>query len=190
MISLQPDLVIANKEENVKDQVAQLAIKFPVWLTDVNTLKEGLQMIIDIGVITGTQVPANNMVKDIKTAFGLLQQSPVKAAYLIWQNPFMAPGGDTFISDMMLHSGFTNVFAAATRYPEVTIDDIKESGCELLLLSSEPYPFTEKHQKQIAGLLPGIKVMLSDGEMFSWYGSRMLQAPAYFEKLYAEFTAN
>ena len=81
---------------------------------------------------------------------------------------------------MMGHAGFINVFAGRARYPVLTIEEISISGCQVILLSSEPYPFKEKHLEELACLLPGIKIVLVDGEMFSWYGSRLLLAPAYF----------
>jgi ABC-type Fe3+-hydroxamate transport system substrate-binding protein len=95
----------------------------------------------------------------------------------------MTIGGDTFINDMLQRCGFVNVFAGRTRYPEITIEDLQAAQCELLLLSSEPFPFKERHIKDWEARLPGTRVLLADGEMFSWYGSRLLLAPEYFGEL-------
>jgi ABC-type Fe3+-hydroxamate transport system substrate-binding protein len=86
---------------------------------------------------------------------------------------------------MIRSAGFRNVFAGRKRYPEVTLDEIREAAPKIILLSSEPYPFAEKHLQELARSLPGIKPLLADGEMFSWYGSRLLLAPANFKKLHA-----
>jgi ABC-type Fe3+-hydroxamate transport system substrate-binding protein len=184
--ALHPTLIIANKEENVKEQVEALAKKFPVWLTDVNTLEDALQMITDIGQLTDTAAQARDLVDEISTRFSALQEqqrNPLKTAYLIWRKPWMAAGGGTFIQDMLTRSGLVNVLEDITRYPEVTTGQLADAGCELLLLSSEPYPFKQQHIDELQHALPGTKILLVDGEMFSWYGSRLLLAPNYFLQL-------
>ena len=98
----------------------------------------------------------------------------------------MTIGGDTFIHDMLERCGFENIFSHQTRYPVIDINELKEKECELLLLSSEPYPFKQKHIAELQQHLPNTKIILVDGEMFSWYGSRLLQAPAYFKRLLEE----
>jgi len=193
--NLQPDLIIANKEENVKEQVESLAACFPVWVTDVNNLQDALQMISDVGILTQREQVAKNLIYQIKNGFTMMSHyrlqssAPVAssalltACYLIWKDPYMTIGSDTFINDMMLQAGFKNVFADKKRYPEVNISDIRNTNCELLLLSSEPYPFKQKHLHELQKLLPDVKIVLADGEMFSWYGSRLLKAPDYFSAL-------
>ena len=95
----------------------------------------------------------------------------------------MTVGGDTFIHSMMKMAGFENIFAHKTRYPAITIEDLHIANCQLLLLSSEPFPFKQKHAEELQPLLPGVKIILVDGEIFSWYGSRLLKAPGYFQQL-------
>ncbi len=182
---LHPDLIIANKEENVKEQIEQLALKYPVWLTDVNNFEEALQMIGDIGVLSGKEKEALSIINQIKKAFAALPkiEKPVKTAYLIWQEPYMTIGGDTFINDMLQQCGFQNIFAGKARYPGTSIAQLQTAHCQLLLLSSEPYPFKQKHLDELKLLLPQTRIRLVDGEFFSWYGSRLLKAPEYFNKL-------
>lgn len=182
---LKPDLIIANKEENVKEQIEELAKDFPVWLTDVNNLSDALQMIADIGILTGRSLAANDLTDRISKAFGAIPkiEKPVKTAYLIWRKPYMAAGSDTFINDMLQQCSFENIFLNESRYPEVNIAKLQAANCELLLLSSEPYSFKQKHIDELTSLLPGTGIVLADGEFFSWYGSRLLQAPAYFKHL-------
>jgi ABC-type Fe3+-hydroxamate transport system substrate-binding protein len=186
--ALNPDLIIANKEENVKEQVEELAQHYPVWLTDVNNLQDALQMIEDIGILTGKQTEAKALTVSITKSFAELEerktQNPkLKTAYLIWQKPYMTVGGDTFINNMLQHCGFQNIFSNKTRYPEISITELQTANCGLLLLSSEPYPFKQKNIDELSKELPGTKIILADGEFFSWYGSRLLKAPEYFNKL-------
>jgi ABC-type Fe3+-hydroxamate transport system substrate-binding protein len=183
--SLQPDLIIANKEENEKEQIEALAQHFPVWVTNVNTLQDALKMISDIGNLTTTIPKANQIANQIKANFESLHPSSksLNTAYLIWQKPYMTVGGDTFINDMLQKCGFTNLFANEKRYPEITIEQLLNANCQLLLLSSEPYPFKQKHIHFFEQYLPNTKIKIVDGEMFSWYGSRIINAPQYFKGL-------
>jgi len=182
---LQPDLIIANKEENVKEQVERLAAVYPVWVTDVNNFSDALLMIKDIGNLTGKSGAALGLIQAIRTQFDMLSPSVSlpKTAYLIWKKPYMTIGGDTFIHDMLSQCGFDNIYANTTRYPEISIDDLENAGCQLLLLSSEPYPFKQKHIDELQRLLPKTKILLVDGEMFSWYGSRLLKSAGYFKRI-------
>lgn len=194
--ALRPDLILANKEENERPQVEALAERYPVWVSDVKTLADALAMIRSIGEITGAAATANTLADDIDRSFTTLQTaaSPAYAqtsrviasrprvAYLVWRNPWMAAGGDTFIHQMLSHAGFDNVFESSNRYPEIDLSDL--AGADItLLLSSEPYPFRERHIREVKESLPQARVELVDGEMFSWYGSRLLLAPAYFRQL-------
>ena len=182
--ALQPDLILANKEENVQEQVEALRNIAPVWTSDISNLAETLDMIQAVGALTDTAATATTILEQINNSFAALSGTTQrKAAYLIWRDPYMTAGGDTFISDMLQYCGCTNVFAHQQRYPAITLEDIRESGADTVLLSSEPFPFKEKHIDEISAALPGTKVLLVDGEMFSWYGSRLLHAPAYFQSL-------
>ena len=189
--SLKPDLIIANKEENVRKQVEELAMHFPVWVSDVNNLNDALTMIEDIGVITGRQDCAETIATNIRIGFQQLQtpNNQLQTAYLIWKDPYLTVGGDTFIHHMLQKAGFQNVFGNRTRYPEIKITDLQIASCQLLLLSSEPYPFKQKHLDELQQFLPDTKILLVDGELFSWYGSRLLKAPSYYEGLHRQMGA-
>lgn len=183
---LQPDLILANKEENTKEQIEELAQLFPVWVSDIQTIAEGLQMIEQIGIITGTSAKATAIINDITSGFGALGNITRKkrVAYFIWRAPWMCAGGDTFISDVIRAMGWENVLAGELRYPVVHLEDLVALTPDIILLSSEPYPFKEKHIDEIRAVLPDAEIKLVDGEMFSWYGSRMLKAPVYLRSLY------
>jgi ABC-type Fe3+-hydroxamate transport system substrate-binding protein len=183
---LQPDLIIANKEENVKEQVEELARNYPVWISDINNLEDAYTMMNQIGLMTSRKAAAEILISQIKTNFTKLPSYSVqpKTAYLIWQKPYMTIGNDTFIHSMLQIAGFKNIFSDKTRYPEITITDLQNENCELLLLSSEPFPFKQKHIEELQPLLPSTKIILADGEIFSWYGSRLLKAPDYFINLH------
>jgi ABC-type Fe3+-hydroxamate transport system substrate-binding protein len=182
--ALQPDLIIANKEENVQEQVEALQAIAPVWVSDIHTLDDALHMITEIGAITDRSAQASAITQRIGLDFATLEtMPPVSALYLIWRQPWMSIGHDTFIHDMMQRIGLDNVLGDLTRYPEVDADLIRQKKPALILLSSEPYPFKEQHIAELQQWLPDARVLLVDGEMFSWYGSRLLQAPAYFSRL-------
>jgi ABC-type Fe3+-hydroxamate transport system substrate-binding protein len=184
--ALQPDLVIGNKEENAQADIEALAREFPVWMSDVENLDGALAMIRMIGGITRTADAATRITASIRLAFGGLRPlpRPVKAAYFIWRKPWMLAGAPTFIRDMLLRCGFTPCPPTDLgRYPECSDDQLRTWRPELVLLSSEPYPFGEKHVPEVRKIMPDARIMLVDGELFSWYGSRLLYAPRYFQEL-------
>lgn len=182
---LSPTLIIANKEENVKEQVEALASIAAIYTTDISTLEDAYHMMQEIGKLTNTSKKAEEIIRNIKEGFKMLseqlhQQTSKTCLYLIWKEPYMSVGGDTFIHHMMLHCKLKNVIAHETRYPSITIEQIKSLAPEIILLSSEPYPFKEKHIAELQTYLPNTTILLVDGEMFSWYGSRLQHSPAYF----------
>ncbi len=185
--SLNPDLIIANKEENRKEDIELLAQEFPVWITDVYDLPSALNMIVDIGVLTQQIEQAQVLKRQIEDSFEQLNDAislnNIPSAYLIWKDPWMTVGGDTFIHHMMQYAGFKNLFEEDQRYPIININKLKEKNCQLLLLSSEPYPFTNKHILELTEELPDCQIILVDGMKFSWYGDQLLSTPAYLLSL-------
>lgn len=184
--ALQPTLIIANREENVKEQVEALEAIAPVWVSDVTNIASALEMIGAVGELTGRSAEARSICTEIEVALTIPKaHQPLSAAYLIWNDPIMVAGGDTFISDMMRNAGLRNVFENRDRYPAVTIDELRSISPDVLILSSEPFPFKASHAAIFSAALPGTRVRLADGEMFSWYGSRMRLAGAYLRDFMA-----
>lgn len=182
--SLQPDLIIGNKEENYIEGIKTLSAQFPVWMSDIVTLSDALSMIRNVGEITNTTFKAERIASDIADSFtGPMKLPALKTLYLIWKSPWMAAAPGTFIHEMMRLSGLVNCFDKQTRYPELSTEQIQRINPELILLSSEPYPFKERHTEELQLLCPKAKILLVNGEMFSWYGSRLLKFPAYLESL-------
>jgi len=181
---LKPDLIIGNKEENERDQIEELMQHFPVWMSDISDLEDALDMIVKVGEITNKAHEASTLADRISQQFNNLKipQSNRRAVYFIWRKPYMVAGKGTFIDTIMQKCGLTNAFDA-DRYPEVNHDQIITAKPDVVLLSSEPYPFKEKHVAEFESLLPHAIIKVVDGEMFSWYGSRLLHAAAYFEQL-------
>lgn len=183
--SLQPDLIIANKEENYIEGIEALRKKYPVWISDVNSLTDALSMIAAVGKITEKQKEAAHIIANIQRAFAdPFHGNGVRVLYFIWKDPWMGAGSDTFIHDMLCTIGLVNVLSDRSRYPQLDEQTIRQLSPDLVLLSSEPYPFKEKHCKELAELLPGATIKLVDGEMFSWYGSRLVEAAKYFRYLF------
>ena len=183
-----PDLIIGNKEENDERQIRQLMDHYPVWMSDIRNLGQAYDMMEKIGLMCDKAEAAEAIINGIKKEFDRLtgiQQAPKKkACYLIWNEPYMTVNSDTFIHDMMLRAGFENIFAhEKARYPEISVSDMIHKGAEVVILSSEPFPFKEKHRQALADQLTGTSVMLADGELFSWYGSRLKYTPSYLHVL-------
>lgn len=186
---LQPDLIIANKEENERGQIEALAGEFPVWISDIKNVEDALEMITSLGEITGKTEKASDLAERIRSGFEKINgiiSSHNKVAYFIWRKPYISVGDDTFIHHILSRCKLDNVFGEKKRYPEISPEVLKNAAPDLIFLSSEPYPFSEKHIEEFRNYCPSSKIVLVDGEMFSWYGSRLLYAPAYLENLMRE----
>lgn len=185
--ALAPDLIIGNKEENDQAQIEMLAGQYPVWMSDVYDLAGACDMIGRVGELTGKAVAAGELNQKIKREFAALRPAadtpPVKVAYFIWRKPYMVAAGDTFIDAMLREAGFQNIFAHLSRYPEISLEQMAAGQPDAVFLSSEPFPFAEKHFGPFREVCPHAQIQIVDGEMFSWYGSRLQFAPAYFRKL-------
>jgi len=182
---LKPDLIIGNKEENYLEGIEQLNSQFPVWMSDIVTLEDSYQMIRAIGEITDTQERAVSIVSEIKAGFeSLAPTSTAKsAAYFIWRKPYMIAASGTFINEMMQQLGLKNVFDNEARYPAIEPSALAALQPDFIFLSSEPYAFREQHIAEFQAFCPSAEVLIVDGELFSWYGSRLRYSAAFFHDL-------
>lgn len=173
--AIGPDLIIACKEENRKEDIEELQNDFEVLITDIDSINEALFAIHDIGWTCGRQEEAKQLISDIQAEMERVpDEPPVSAAYFIWRDPWMTVGHDTYIHSVMCHWNLENVYEEKTRYPKTTLYELSLRKPETILLSSEPYPFKQKHIKEVASMCPSSNIILVNGEWFSWYGSRML----------------
>lgn len=178
---LQPDLIICNKEENVEEQVEELRKIAPVWTSDINSMQDALNMIQSLGTVLGKEVSASSLVQEIQDAFRVFESKELGTClYYIWKDPDYVVGAKTYINDILNKCGFKNC-CSTERYPE--FKDIEQSDDpKYVLLSTEPYPFNEGHFEYFQKQFPNSEIILVDGEMFSWYGSRMKLLPSYMTK--------
>lgn len=188
--SLNPDLIIGNKEENTPEDIAALEAIAPVWMSDIYTLEDALTMIEGLGEILQVKEKAFELSAKIRLNFqklgaGESEIEKPSVVYLIWKNPYYAVGNETFIHDMLNRCGFQNLLENENRYPEWK-PDLKNQP-DFIFLSSEPFPFQEKDAAELQIHCPDSKIVLVNGEYFSWYGSRLVEAVGYFEQMIREF---
>jgi ABC-type Fe3+-hydroxamate transport system substrate-binding protein len=187
---LNPDIIICNKEENTKEIVEELKKICPVWVTDIFTLEDNFQMISDFGQLFNCRTEARKWNDKLSFALSdfknfIKEISVKKVAYFIWKNPYMVAGSGTFIDELLKLNHFQNHYASQERYPEIDLERMSQDGSlDLVLLSSEPFPFKAEDGFDIIKDSITTKVILVDGEMFSWYGSRLLKAFEYFKYLH------
>lgn len=187
--ALKPDLILANKEENVKEQVEALMEDYKVLVTNIETIEDNYYLLKNLGNIFNKEERAqqfNLKIYDVLEQ-AKLNSTNVKAAYLIWKNPYMTIGSDTFIHKILTEIGFENIFKDKTRYPEIQMEDLADA--DVIMLSSEPFPFKEKHIEEMKAFYPDKKIMIVDGEAFSWYGTHIAKCGDYFQELLAEVHA-
>ena len=186
--NLKPDLIICNKEENTEEIVEQAAKISPVYISDIITLKDNLKFIRDIGIIFNIENRAIKLVNKIQVKLdsfkSIIAEKPQqRVAYFIWKDPWMVAGRNTFINELLKLNRFKNIFSDKSRYPKIDLLELENYNLDLILLSSEPYPFKEKHLEEIQKYTD-TKVLFVNGEYFSWYGSRLLKAFDYFKTLH------
>ena len=184
---LKPDIILCNKEENTKEMVNELQKIAPVHVSDVGTLEEAYLLMQDYGRIFKCEQLTSTMVNSIRKKAENLKgivanSSEKKVAYFIWNDPLMVAGEGTFINEMLKLNGFQNVFSEE-RYPETNLADLRNKNIEICLLSSEPFPFKEEHKAKFENVSGEVKIV--DGEYFSWYGSRLLEAMDYFNQFHS-----
>ncbi len=187
---LNPDIILCNKEENTAEMVSLLEEIAPVHVSDVKTMGDCLELITQYGVIFNKEKEATVLLRQIQealenfNAFIKERNRTFSVAYLIWYKPWMAAGASTFINTMLQLNGFVNCLGETERYPTVTVEELRLKKPELVLLSSEPFPFKEEHRKELQQQLPQAKVVMVNGEYFSWFGSRLFSAFDYFKTVH------
>lgn len=178
---LGPDIILCNKEENTPEMVRELEKIAPVHVSDILGLNDVFVMMRQYGQLFGRERRAEEFIASIAVGFEkfreeMLNRPRMKVAYVIWKDPLMVAGRETFINYLLEMNNFSNIFPG--RYPKITLEALHSQSPDLVLLSSEPFPFAEKH---IASFRGSGEIRLVDGEFFSWYGSRLLKALDYFK---------
>ena len=184
--SLRPDLIIANKEENVKEQIEELAKDFQVFVSNVKSPEDTIDLISQLGKLTHRNQEAARLNQDIKKAMADLENFRLQGtcSYLIWKDPYMAVSNDTFIQSIIDLTGLKNpISETPDRYPQISLASLAELSPDVILLSSEPYHFSASDLHEIARICPNSLVKLIDGEMMSWYGSRLVKGLKYVKSL-------
>ncbi|WP_136479876.1 ABC transporter substrate-binding protein [Cognatitamlana onchidii] len=187
--ALKPDIILCNKEENTKEMVEACALFCDVHVSNIYDIEDSKELITQYGDIFERQHTAEKLILLIEREFQdfnkfIANKPALKTAYFIWKNPWMVSANNTFVNYLLQLNKLENVFLDKTRYPEIDLKiESKNRQFDLVLLSSEPYPFKSEHIKEVQAFLPNTPIILVDGEMFSWYGSRLAKAFQYFKAL-------
>ncbi|APY09126.1 cobalamin-binding protein [Winogradskyella sp. J14-2] len=184
--ALRPDIILCNKEENTKEIIKDLEDVAPIHISDVDTVEDCLELIKMYGAIFNSSKNASELIEAIKIErqkfqSALQSKKKKKVAYFIWKNPWIVAASNTFINTMINEAGFSNIFENQERYPEIDLEDSKLKEADLIFLSSEPYPFKTKDIDAFKEQFQDKEIIIVDGEMFSWYGSRLLKSYKYFQ---------
>ena len=186
--ALRPDIILCNKEENTKEIIESLKEIAAIHVSDIYNLEDCFELINMYGEIFNIKRTTSTLVSNIqleREAFQLQFQNrdKLKVAYFIWKKPWMVAASDNFIDVMITEAGFVNVYKEEKRYPEIDLNNPKLKEADLIFLSSEPFPFKEEHVLELQSKFPEKTIKIVDGELFSWYGSRLLKSYTYFKTL-------
>lgn len=191
IVALRPDLVLMNEEENRKEDAEALrAAGLSVLSMLVRDLDGALASVALIGEAIGARTEARQIAGDIaRQRDDIILRAATRRrrtfAYLIWQHPWMAVSDDTYVSSLLSAAGGDNVVRGGARYPEIDAGLLASAEC--VLLSSEPFPFSDKHRHALAAEagIPLECLQLVDGELLSWHGARTGAGLAYAESLWS-----
>ena len=186
--ALAPDLVIANREENRREDVEALReAGLEVLLTDPNSVDEGLAMVLALGEVLERRVAAAGLVAETRAAREEGGGGARAALFTpIWRNPLMGLGEATYGNSVLEAAGAANILAGRTRYPEVTLEEVAGLAPDAILLPDEPYRFSERHVPEFAAIAPTAVV---EGKLLWWYGPRMPGAIRELRRIVGELTA-
>lgn len=191
--ALQPDFILCNKEENTPEIVEACTALAPVYVSDTVSFQDVYALLADLGELLEIKEKTNQLTQDLQNRISACHRKTAaqpkrSVAYLIWNDPLMVAGNNTFINTILDFLGFSNAFAnKKERYPVIDRNELNEM--DLVLLSSEPFPFKERHTEFFKQFTDA-KIILVDGEYFSWYGSRLLLAFDYFDELLKALNKN
>lgn len=183
--ALAPDLVIANREENRREDVEALRLAgLEVLVTDPNTVEQAMTVCVEIA--TRLEVPERGWKVAASTAAMLREPLPERKPRVfvaVWHEPLRGLGSASYGHDLIERCGAVNVLAGQPRYPEVTLDEVANLKPELILLPDEPYPFAEKHLEAYQPIAP---VRVIDGKLLWWYGPRMAESMRTLRRMFSE----
>ncbi|MCW2526445.1 MAG: cobalamin-binding protein [Pseudonocardiales bacterium] len=175
IISLRPDLVIANREENRRTDIEQLrAAGIEVWVTDIETVDGALsslrRLIVDaLGWPAPTWLDAADRVWSPSAP-----PDRHSAVIVVWRDPWMVVGRDTFTGDLARRVGLLNLYDdSPQRYPRVELEELIARRPQVVLLPDEPYRFTASDGPEA---FPGLRCGLVSGRQLTWYGPSLVQA--------------
>ena len=185
ILELEPDLVIANQEENRQRDVERLMARgIAVWVTYPRTVRDAVGLLGELAELGAPPECVDAVLRPIERAVDEAEAQrpprPTRFFCPIWKKPWMAVGRDTYADDLLRLCGGENVFAdrAERRYPLVETEDIVAAAPEVILLPDEPYAFGPRDAAELAALdTPAAgRIHLVDGTLLSWYGPRIGRA--------------
>ncbi|WP_111706717.1 ABC transporter substrate-binding protein [Lutibacter citreus] len=193
---LKPDFILCNKEENSYEMLPELEKIAPTYFSDVNTINDSIDLILHLGSFLNRRTESDNLAHKIEYKLAdfkqfIMDKPSRRVAYFIWAEPWMVAGNDTYINEMLKLNKFENIYDHMSRYPKIVINNIRHDGDpEVLIFSSEPYKFEDKHAMEIGSFTNRSITVFADGEMFSWPGARMLLAFDYFKELHKKLESH
>lgn len=173
ILALEPDLVVMNREENrLEDHDALVAAGLRVIADMPQRVAEVPGHLRWLGAEVGRSDEGERWALRIESELAHVtvhDGASFRFAYLIWRRPWMAVGPGTYTHDLIALAGGRNVVDGG-RYPEVSLETLRKA--DVVLLASEPYPFSEKHRPELEAALPGVELRFVDGEAYCWHGVR------------------
>jgi ABC-type Fe3+-hydroxamate transport system substrate-binding protein len=187
IISLKPDMVFADVEENTKADADRLSLQVPLFVTSISDTSDVKRFLRNISFIFNRESASELVIDKIKRVENILDKSKqdFHFAYLLWKEPYIICSNETYISSLIEKNGGENIFRKKNglNYYQVTINDIKTNKPDVLFLPNEPYDFTDGDAEflfhQLGGTIPRDRIINVDGYIINWWGIKTPEAMLY-----------
>jgi ABC-type Fe3+-hydroxamate transport system substrate-binding protein len=177
----EPDLILANGEENRSEDIDWLSQRFEVYLSRPTTLPDAAKVVRDVGHRLGVEDETESLLLEIEAQLAYaevmnLDRQPIRVFYPIWKQPWIGVNRNTYVHDMLTRAGAINVCATReSRYPVVALTELGDLAAELVLLPSSPFAFSADHRRELMNdrtFGRNVPILMVDGRNFCWHGSR------------------
>ncbi len=191
VLDLEPDLVVAVREENSRKNIEELReAGIPVLVGAPEEVAGAIDLLKELAARVGAP-RAEAVLGPIERVYRRLQtrrREKARRVFVpIWKKPYMSIGSDTYVHDVLKTCGGENVFGGTMRYPIVTLEEVEAAQPEAILLPDEPYPFSAEDLEEFYSLetpaARGDRIYLVDGKLLTWYGPRMGSSLAQLSSL-------
>lgn len=182
--SLSPDLLFLNSEENRREDIDALAARFRFDLSHPRRVRDVPPLLRRWAAASGSAAAGEAAAERVESGLRVAEDSlasrrPFRYVALVWREPWVAAGEETYLADLVrLAGGIPALAPGLGDWRRPAIEELRAARPDVVLLPDDPYPFRERHRTELEGLLPGARALLLAGQDWCWHGTGTLRGLA------------